>query len=150
MTEITLHHATIVAERRLKAAPERVFKAWAHERGTWDVPNDEWTMAAFEDDLRVDGKQLSRFGPKDDPAFELRGRYLVIEENRLLIMAGVMHDHGNPVTASMTTIDVKPDGDGTKLIVTEQSAFFGMETADMREAGWRTILDRFEGYMAAA
>jgi uncharacterized protein YndB with AHSA1/START domain len=50
MSERTLKHSTIVVERNFRAAPARVFAAWAdpdvHRR--WNVPSDYWKIANYE------------------------------------------------------------------------------------------------------
>lgn len=143
-------HATIVVERHLDAAPERVFSAWTVERGHWDVPKAGWVVAELESDLRVDGWHRTRFGPSEDPAFESRGRYLEVREDELLVMAGVLYERGAPTTATMTTIDITPDGDGTQLVVTDQSAYFGGETPDMREAGLSVLVDHLEEHLSTS
>lgn len=148
MTDPKVNHATIVVERRLKASPERVFQAWTTERGEWEVPNDDWVLAEHRDDVRVDGEQYSRFGPRGDERLEARGRYLVVERNRLLILAGVMHDKGAPMTATQTTIELLPDGRGTRMILTDQSAFFGWESPDDRRSGWEITARRLEAHLA--
>ncbi|MFN3230952.1 MAG: SRPBCC domain-containing protein [Alphaproteobacteria bacterium] len=147
MSEPTVRHATVVVERDLDAPPERVYGAWAHERGSWDVPNDDWVVAEVENELQPDGRQRTCFGPKGDPMFESSGRYMIVEDGRLLIMAGVMHERGRPVTATMTTVEVIPHSDGTRVIVTDQSAYFEGQTEDMREAGWRKIVERLDAYL---
>lgn len=138
------HHATIVIERHLAAPPERVFRAWTVDRGRWDVPKAEWVVADIENDVRVDGWHRTRFGPAEAPVFESRGRYLVVRENELLIMAGVLYERGNPTTATTTTVDMAPDRDGTHLVLTDQSAYFSGETPDMRESGLSVLVDRLE------
>lgn len=142
-------HATIVVERHLDAPPQRVFRAWAVERGHWDVPKAGWVIAELESDLRADGWHRTRFGPAEDPAFESRGRYLEVREDELLVMAGVLYEHGIPATATMTTVDIRPDGAGSHLTLTDQSAYFGGETPAMREAGLSVLVGRLEDHLSA-
>ncbi len=74
--------------------------------------------------------------------------YLEIREGELLVMAGVLYERGIPTTATMTTIDLMPDGDGTHLTLTDQSAYLGGETPDMRKAGLSVLLDRLEDQLS--
>ena len=59
MTTRSAQHGTIRLERRYKAAPARVFAAWAEPeaRAKWDVPGRwviaEQTFDGFEDRLRL-------------------------------------------------------------------------------------------------
>jgi len=46
-------------------------------------------------------------------------------------------------SASLVTFEFLPSETGTDLIVTHQGAFFeGADGPEMREAGWRKLLDR--------
>jgi uncharacterized protein YndB with AHSA1/START domain len=71
-----------------------------------------------------------------------------VEPNRLLILAGVMHERGAPMTATQTTIEFLPDGKGTRMILTDQSGFFGWETRDDRRSGWEITARRLEAHLA--
>ena len=61
-----------------------------------------------------------------------------------------MHDHDAPVTATLFTVEFYPDGRGTRLVLTDQSAFFGGETESDRKAGWGEIVDRLSTYLERA
>jgi uncharacterized protein YndB with AHSA1/START domain len=58
-----------------------------------------------------------------------------------------MHDKSGRLTATLHTVELIPDGEGTKLVLTDQSAFFGAEKPADRKAGWGTIADRLERYL---
>jgi uncharacterized protein YndB with AHSA1/START domain len=153
MTERTVRHATIVIERSFRATPARVFAAWANpdERRHWDVPRgDDWVVAEHEQDFRVGGRERSRFGPPDDPAYLSDGIFLDIVPDRRIISAGTMHDHGTRMTATMCTVEIYPEGESTRLLLTDQSAFFGGETEKDRKEGWGEIVDRLSAYLERA
>lgn len=154
MSEQQTSPDTITLTRRLAVSPERVFRAWADrdERVQWDVPGDDWVIAEFSQDFREDGVERSRFGPRDDAFAESYGRYLLIVPNRRIISAGVMRSAKSGITSSATlmTLNFQPDGDGTILTLIDQSVFLGEgETAEMREGGWVSILDKLERHLAA-
>ena len=154
MTKGKIAPDTLTSERRLAAAPERVFRAWADrdERIQWDVPGNDWVIAEFRQDFREDGVEHSRFGPREDPIAESYGRYLLIVPNRRIVSAGVMRSAKSGVASSTTmmTLEFEPDGTGTLLTLIDQSVFLGEgETAEMRASGWGSILDKLERYMAA-
>ena len=144
-------HATIVVERRLRTDPARVFGAWADptQRVKWDVPGDDWIVAEFEQDFRVDGRETSRFGPPDGPKYRTAGRYLNIVPDQRIVLAGVMHDGDVPTSCTMTTLLLRPDGAGTHLTLIDQSVYLGEgETSDLRRGGWAAILDKLEAWLA--
>lgn len=153
MTKRTVQHATIVVERSLRATPARVFAAWANpdERRRWDVPGDgDWMVTEHEQDFRVGGRERSRFGPAGEPAYMSDGTYLDIVPDERIITAGTMHDHGTGVTATLCTVEIYPEGSGARLMLTDQSAFYGSEGEADRKAGWGEIVDRLAAYLEHA
>ena len=54
------------------------------------------------------------------------------------------------MTATLFTVEFHPDGRGTRLVLTDQSAFFGGETESDRETGWGEIVDRLSAYLERA
>lgn len=143
---------TITLQRRLPVKPARVFKAWSNreERMKWDFPGDDWVIADIEQDFREDGIERTRFGPKDNPDIQAFGRYQIIEPDRRIVSAGTMRSlsEGPPSSATLMTLDLVADGEGTLLTLIDQSVYLGRgETAEMRESGWGTILDRLEKHL---
>jgi uncharacterized protein YndB with AHSA1/START domain len=147
-----VHHATVVIERTFRAAPARVFAAFANleERRRWDVPGNDWVVAEYEQDFRVGGRERSRFGPPGDPAYLSDGIYLDILPGERIITGGTMHDRDARATATLCTVEMYPDGSGTRLILTDQSAFYGLETEADRKEGWGEILDRLAAHLERA
>ena len=146
----TVHHATIVVDCRYDASPSRVFNAWANtaERAAWDVPGDDWEIAEHEQDFRVGGREASRFGPKGDTRYSSEGRYLDIVPNARIVSAGTMHDGESRTSTTLCTIELLANGGGTRLILTDQSAFLDeRESASDRESGWGAILDKLDAYL---
>jgi hypothetical protein len=43
------------------------------------------------------------------------------------------------MTPTLSTVELYPEGSGTRLIFTDQSAFFGQETEADRREGWGEI-----------
>jgi uncharacterized protein YndB with AHSA1/START domain len=146
MTTHTVVHATTVVERNFKASPERVFNAWADPslRAQWDLPGDDsWVLAELEQDFRVGGREKSRFGPKDNPNIWSSGTYLDIVMNARIISAGTMHVDERAISTTMCTIEFSPAGQGTRVLLTDQSAFLdGLETPRSRKSGWSEIFDK--------
>jgi uncharacterized protein YndB with AHSA1/START domain len=150
MSERTVEHATIVVERSFKASPARVFAAWADPNASrqWYVPGDDWETADYENDFRVGGRQLNRFGPKGDPKYSGDSRYLDIVPNARVVSAGAMHDGNTRISATLCTVELLAEGSGTRLILTDQSALFdGRETPSDRKSGWGQILNRLEAHI---
>jgi uncharacterized protein YndB with AHSA1/START domain len=53
-----------------------------------------------------------------------------------------MHRGETRISVSLATVELRPEGDGTLLIFTEQGAFLdGQDTPDLREQGTGSLLD---------
>jgi uncharacterized protein YndB with AHSA1/START domain len=144
MTARSAQHGTIRLERTFKAAPARVFAAWAEPkaRAKWDVPG-RWVIAEQTHDFREGGRELKRFGPKDDPRFLADTLYLDIVPERRIVFGYSMTSRGTPISVSLTTVELSPDGKDTHLLLTEQIVFLdGNDNAANREEGLASMLDK--------
>jgi uncharacterized protein YndB with AHSA1/START domain len=71
------------------------------------------------------------------------GIYLDIVPGRRIVIAATMVVGDRRISATLGTFEVVPAVDGTVLVLTHQAAFFeGADGPQMREEGWRKILDR--------
>ncbi len=144
MTRRTAEHGTIRLERRYNAAPSRVFAAWAQPaaRARWDVPG-RWVIAEQSFDFREGGRECKRFGPKDDPRFVAETLYLDIVPDRRIVYSYAMTARGVPISVSLTTVELAPDGAQTRLVLVEQVAFLDSnDNAADREQGLASMLDK--------
>ncbi|MBC8071321.1 MAG: SRPBCC family protein [Deltaproteobacteria bacterium] len=145
-------HATLVIERELDATPAEVFVAYADAavRSQWDCPNDAW-VAEYVQDFRVGGREHASFGPPGGPMHVSEGFFLDIVQDRRIITAGTMHAERTPTSVTLCTIELEPSGAGTKLVLTDQSAFLdGIESHEQRRSGWGKILDRLVKHLQRA
>jgi len=56
-----------------------------------------------------------------------------------------MHQDDKRISVSLATIEFKPEGAGTRLIITEQGVFLDdYDDAGSREAGTRWLLEKIE------
>jgi uncharacterized protein YndB with AHSA1/START domain len=56
---------------------------------------------------------------------------------------------GRLISVSLTTVEVRPDGDGTRLVFTEHGAFFDdLEDPAEREHGTGLLLDGLAAFLA--
>jgi uncharacterized protein YndB with AHSA1/START domain len=71
--------------------------------------------------------------------------YLDIVHDRRIVFAYTMLVGDRRMSASLATIALSPSDGGTRLVFTEQAAFF--EPSDgpkLREAGWRDLLAKVD------
>ena len=107
------------------------------------MTGDDWVLVEHAQNFRVGGREKTRFGPKDDPRFWSAGEYLDIVPNARIVSAGVMHSGPVRISATLCTVEFLREGDGTHLVLTDQSAFLdGAEAPAERRSGWGKILDR--------
>lgn len=145
-----VRHATITLERTYPVTPERAFRAFAdaEERRKWDTPGDGWETTEFEQDMREDGRETFRFGPKGDPRYHGHGFFADVQPNRRLVSAGVMKDNGEAISATVATYEFLPDPEGVRLTITDQTAYFGeADDPEGRRSGWTSILDNLGGHL---
>ncbi len=150
MEEQSVIHSTFVIERSYRATPERVFEAFADpsKKRSWFFQSRGHDLEHYELDFRVHGKESARFRFREGtPVAGLvcvnEGSYLDIVADRRLVLSSTMTIGDKCISASLATIELVPSELGTKLILTHQGAFFeGSDGPEMREAGWRTLLDR--------
>jgi uncharacterized protein YndB with AHSA1/START domain len=132
-------------------SPERVFNAYADPKihRQWHVPGEGWEFAEYEHDLRAGGREFSRFGPPGDARYWEEGRFEVVVPNRRIVSAGTMHSGTTPSSTTLCTVEIVAEGAGTRLILTDQSVFYGEgETPADRREGWSEILDKLAKALA--
>jgi uncharacterized protein YndB with AHSA1/START domain len=149
MTKRSTTHATFVIEREYKAAPAKVFAAYAdaEKKRKWFGGPPDWE-SAHAMDFRVGGKETSSGGPPGGVVHKMTGEYWDIVENERIVMSYEMHLGDTRISVSLGTTEIKPSGAGTKLIYTEQGAYLdGYDDAGSREHGTRELLSQLETFL---
>ncbi len=127
MSERSAEHATFSVERVYDASPGRTFAAWSdpEAKSRWySDPEQE-----LELEFRVGGWERHG-GRLPDGQYEMR-------------LDGVR------ISVSLATAEFQPDGDGTRLVYTEQGAYFdGHEAPGLREHGMGSLLDLLGKWLA--
>jgi uncharacterized protein YndB with AHSA1/START domain len=152
MTEADVVHSTFTIERTYAASPARVFAAFADpaKKRRWFADAPKGNIDEFSADFRVGGYERSRFRfesivPGAPPPGTKMGNdtlYLDVVPDRRIVFAYTMLVGDRRMSVSLATVELSPSGDGTRLVFTEQAAFF--EPADgpkLREGGWRGLLE---------
>ncbi|PSJ58337.1 SRPBCC family protein [Kumtagia ephedrae] len=150
MTAHSVQHGTFTIERRYAFAPAVVFAAFADPaaKRKWFIEGEGWTIDGYEADFRVGGAERSRFRFGDGPPMGNETLYMDIVPDRRIVIAYAMTLEGTPFSASLATIEFLPDGDGTKLVYTEQAAFLdGKDEVASRRDGCGGLLEALALYL---
>jgi uncharacterized protein YndB with AHSA1/START domain len=147
MEQQAVVHNTFVVERAYPVPPERVFAAFSDpaKKRRWYV---EGEIESYDMDFRVGGKEHYASGFKEGHplaghTLKSENMYRNIVPNRRIIFTSTMALEEKCFSISLGTVELLPTEKGTDLILTFQSAFLeGADGPEMREAGWRKLLDK--------
>ncbi len=138
-------HNTFSIERTYPSPPARVFAAFSNQgtKRRWFAEGEGWEVDEFSLDFRVGGREVARFRFKGGAPMGNDTVYLDIVPDRRIVLAYTMTVGGTRISVSLATVEIAPSGDGSRLIYTEQGAFFdGADKPEGREAGCRELLEK--------
>jgi uncharacterized protein YndB with AHSA1/START domain len=136
-------HSTFSLERAYQATPTRVFAAWADPgaKATWFAgPDSEHRL-----DFRVGGHEVARGVNSDGDVLTFESAYHDIVPQARIVYSSTLSVGDKLATVSLTTVEMSPAGDGTRLVLTEQGAYLdGLEDPGWREQGTGQQLDALD------
>ena len=144
-------HATLVFEREVSASPKAVFAAFADPaaRAQWGTPSDTAIVIYDDADFRVGGQDHFRCGPKSNPNIHGVTHYLDIVADRRVISSETLVVDGSRLCVSLTTLELAPDGNKTRLKNTTQLAsFIGEAMVNGHTLGTNAALDSLVRYFS--
>lgn len=150
MSDRSVVHNTFVIEREYPKPPERVFAAFADpsKKRRWFAEGDDHEVEEFTMEFRVGGAERVRSRFKAGTRFPgviltSEGIFQNIQPDSRIVISSRMIIEDRAISASLVTIELQPTDQGTMLICTHQAAFFeGADGPQMREGGWRHLLER--------
>ena len=103
---------SLTLKRRLNAAPEKVYAAWAQPAKLmqWFGP-DSGAVTRAELDLRVGGRYTIVFHTEDGEEHHVSGVYREVVPNEKLVFTWAWRS--TPERESLVTVLIKPDGDAS-------------------------------------
>jgi uncharacterized protein YndB with AHSA1/START domain len=152
MTKRSVTHATFIIERDYAHPPAKVFAAFANptSKARWFVGPENWDKSNHKLDFRVGGKESVSGGPPGGEVHYYNAEYWEITENERIVTSYEMHMDETRTSVSLATMEFKPNGGGTKFVLTEQGAFLdGIDDATERERGTNELLNQLATYLNA-
>ena len=153
MTERNVSHGIFTIERSYPGVtPQRLFKAFStvEAKQAWFTgPPDRCTTIERVFDFCVGGaeRMVTRWESGLTSTFDAVFHDIVPGE-RIVYAYDLYHDD-RKLSVSLATIEVKPAGDGARLILTEQGAFLdGYDDAGSREHGTNELVNMMERWLS--
>lgn len=148
MTQPSTTHASFTVERHYPASPARVFAAWAdlEQKNQWFGPADPGT-AIF--DFRPGGREFRSGTAPHGQAYSFDVSYRDIVPDARIVYTYEMHLDGRRISVSVASVEVRAEGKGTHLVVSEHGIFLdGLDTCAQREAGTAALIDQLGRHLA--
>jgi uncharacterized protein YndB with AHSA1/START domain len=150
-------HASFIITRRWKAAPARVFAAFADEKqkDKWFAGPGSWTKVERSFDFREGGRETltGKWNTGMVTRFDCVYRDIVApsadEPGRIIYSYNMFVDE-KKISVSQAAIEIHADGDGAKFVLTEYGDYLdGYDDAGSREHGTNALMDALEKSLAA-
>jgi uncharacterized protein YndB with AHSA1/START domain len=144
MPDRSVTHHTFRIERLYDASPAQVFAAYANPaaRRRWFVEGDGWDVESCHLDFRQGATEHSTFRFRGGPVISNDTTYYDIVDNERFVFAYTMVVGDSRISASLGTVELIPEGTGTRHIYTEQGAYLdGFDNVAQREEGSRQLFE---------
>ncbi|MFP5390236.1 MAG: SRPBCC family protein [Gammaproteobacteria bacterium] len=138
----TAVHATFRLERRYKAAPARVFHALTDPEAKAAWFGGGATVLERRMDVRVGGAEYLKGQWEGGATSTFDCHYYDVVPNERLVYTYEMFLNERKISVSLATFELRADGTGTQVVLTEQGVFLdGYDDAGSREHGTNYLLD---------
>lgn len=137
-------HASFCIERTYRATRAQVFKALTDPaaKAQWFGGGAGHTIVAREMDVRNGGREHVKGRWDSGVVSCFDAIYHDVVKDERLVYSYEMHINERKISVSLATVELKPAGDATRIVMTEQGAFFdGYDDAGSRERGTNFLLD---------
>jgi uncharacterized protein YndB with AHSA1/START domain len=146
-------HATFSLQRYYDAAPAKVFHALSDKtaKARWFSGGEGYTTLEHDMDVHPGGRERLKGRWASGMVTTFDAVYFDVVPSERLVYAYTMYLDARKISVSLATIEMRPEGAGTRLVVTEQGAFLdGYDDAGSRERGTGTLLDRLGASLSTA
>jgi uncharacterized protein YndB with AHSA1/START domain len=148
-------HDTFTLERDYPASRKHVFHAFADlaTKRRWFAAPDDWEPVGEHTlEFRVGGREHeSGRQPDGGPTHTFDAVYHDIVDDERIVYSYTMTLDGEPISVSLTTIELEPRGSGSRLRLTEHGAYFeGADSPAVRKEGTSELLDALGRFLVTA
>jgi uncharacterized protein YndB with AHSA1/START domain len=153
VTTRSVVHASFTITRSWQASPARVFAAFADEtaKAKWFAGPPGWEQHKKSFDFREGGHEHQSGRHANGTVSSFDCTYHDIVPNERIIYSYVMHLDVRKISVSQASIQLQPDGTGTKLVLTEYGDYLdGYDDAGSREHGTNWLMDNLGKSVEAA
>ena len=149
----SITNETFVVERVYPVPPARVFAAFADPalKARWFGGDEGWEKHASSLDFTVggherdDGRHI-----ESDTVSAYHAVYWDIVPDARIVSTYDMHLNGTRISVSLATTELIPEGDGTRLIYTENGSYLdGHDGAESRRQGTEWLLDNLGAFLTS-
>ena len=150
-------HDTFVLERRYAVSATALFQALSNpeKKARWFARHPQ-DGGSYSLDFRVGGAEhnASPMG-KDTPfpgaILASTGRIEDIVPGERVVLTQTMSLAERRISSALVTFEITADGDGARLTLTHQAAFYeGADGPEMRKGGWQALLQRLSETLETA
>ena len=149
-------HASFTVSREWPHSPARVFNAFADEyaKAKWFGSGPGMEILEKKWDFREGGNEITagRHASGMVSRFDCLYRDIVAPEGGeagRIVYCYVMHLDGRKISVSQACVEIRPQGTGTKLIITEYGDYLdGYDDAGAREHGTNLLMDALGASLA--
>lgn len=130
--------------RRLAAAPERVFAAFADAGlvARWLTPSPEVRLTVQQFDFREGGTYRFAYQLPDGSIVVVTGVYRRIEQPSRIVFSWLIEPPDpHAGVESEVTVTIGPAGDGTALVIRHEK-FTHADAVDRHQAGWQGAVEQ--------
>ena len=146
--EIATDDRTSLQIRRLYKAPvAAVYAAWTdpEQMKHWMGPSEDFGESEVTMDVRVGGRYRIVMHSPDGEVHRVGGVFREIVANQKLVYTWAWES--TPERESLVTLEFKPSGDGTELVLAHER-FADAPARDKHQEGWNGCLDRLGRFLS--
>jgi uncharacterized protein YndB with AHSA1/START domain len=144
------HFDILTVEHRFHAPRAKVFAAFGDRRAfeKWACPSPEVTNRLMEFDFRVGGVATMHMSGEGMPDFVNCDRFEEIVLNERIIQISTLRAGGELDYAGAVTLLFEDDGEGTRIIMTEQGVYpLDPSSPEMHREGWQAMFASLDTYL---